>query len=671
MPIRIDSDGLFLDERFLPLYSGTVHYWRHPQDKWKGILEQIKQTGFRVVAIDIPWGTHEAGPSIFEFGAKDPARNLGQFIDYCRELGLYLIIHPGPHQELDVPWAGIPARIVRNSAFWALTSTGTPALLDAFPQPFPLISYANNRLYTEFSKFLDVLCPILVPRQYPNGPIILCQAGGTIDFGKRYRAYDIDYSAESLTLYRQFLTDKYHRIETLNEIYSSNFNNFNAIQPPKSFTAASHKDYFWCTDWIAYKESLGVESAKRIAPLLRARGISIPLFHAVHPTTSPADHYSLLASTESQMTGIEVTPALDRLPEFAFQLRHTAGTHPFPYAASFPQGADWLSAPLLSPSEQEFIILFSIMFGLSGMNFRMLVENDGWSGSPFTRQGQERGEYAALHRRLLNFITSLRVFETKKLARCLVMLHHDIERFHLSVSDFDLAYLGLLPVPETFSQIPHGLTFEVDPFPLSIREKNKNWLADLLQLFQKQQIEYNVTDSDAPLRRLNNYEMVFMPMADFVRQSDFEKLLDYVQRGGHLVLGPGMPSLNEKLGELILIKVIMGQLMYKFERMQSPGTITMGNGKFTWQNNIDAIEELLPTSLQNPILHDNPSLFLTIREGPHNLMFLANPTHEDQTTSIISTSTLKGVWNLPEKQFKGIFQAIVRPLSVQVMEVLP
>jgi len=325
----------------------------------------------------------------------------------------------------------------------------------------------------------------------------------------------------------------------------------------------------------------------------------------------------------------------------------------------------------LSPSEQEFLILASVMFGLSGINFRMLAECDRWSGSVFMNNGQERSEYATLHRRLQNFFNTLRVLESKKIAHCLVLLHHEMEQFHLSVSDFDLAYLGLLQFPKSFSTIPHAMPFSVDPYPLSIREGKKNWLSDIFQLLQTQQIEYNITDTDAPLRLLNMYETVILPMSDFVRQTDFEKLLDYIQRGGHLVMGPGQPSLNDALDELGMAKVIMGQLMYKFDKLESPGTVTMGNGKFTWQNNIQAIQDSLSPSLQNPILHDNPALHLTIREGPHNLMFLANPTYQDQTTSITSSSTLKGVWNLPDKPFKGVFQAIVRPLSVQVMEILP
>jgi beta-galactosidase len=671
MPINIDSSGITVDGQYLPLYSGTIHYWRHAQPDWKPILQQVRETGFKVVATDIPWGIHESGPMIFDFGEKDPSKNLAEFIDLCRENGLLLIVHLGPQHDLDIPLAGLPVRIIRNSAFWALTSSGAPAILDAFPQPFPMISYASNRFYAEFGKFLDALCPILVPRQYPNGPIILCKAGGTVDFGGRYRAYDIDYSQDALLLYRKFLIDKYRTIEKLNDLYSSKFDNFSAILPPKAYTSTLQKDFHWYMDWIAYKEHLASESALRVVPLLKDRKIAVPVFHAVQSITSPTDHYALVSAEDNQFVGYDVAPSIDRLPELVLQIRHMAGMYPFAYAASFPQGADWLSGPMLSPGEEEFLILSSIMFGTSGFNFRMLAECDRWTGSPLTRRGQEREEFASLHRGIINFLTTLRVLESKKFARCLILVNHDIERFHLAVSEYDLAYLGLLPFPNSFSRTSHRLEFMRDPYPESIREDSKNWFSDLYQLLNSQQIEFNLTDSSAPLIALNKYEMVFLPTVDFIRQQDFDKVADYVQRGGHLVVGPGFPGLNEKLQTMSMIKVVMGQLIYKLEKVEHPGTIPIGKGKLTWQPDVEAIKELLTPAMQNAILHDNPALWSTIREGPHNLMFLANPTRQEQTTNITSPLTLKGVWGIPEKPFKGIFQTMIRPMSVQIMEVLP
>jgi beta-galactosidase len=671
MPIHIESNGISLDGQYLPLYAGTIHYWRHARTEWKPILEQAKLTGFKVVTIDIPWGVHESGPSIFDFGEKDPSKNLADFIDLCKETGLFVIVQPGPQHDIDIPYAGIPLRIVRNSSFWALTSNGTPAILDAFPQPFPLLSYANNRLYVEFGKFLDMLCPILAPRQHPSGPIILCKAGGTIDFGKRYRAYDVDYSQDALLAYRKFLTEKYRTIEKLNDVYASKFVNFSAILPPKSFISASQKDFSWYMDWIACKEHIGSESARRVVPLLRERKITMPVFHALDTISSPSDHISLMSSEDNQFVGYDIKPSFDRLSDLVLQIRYLAGTPPFASISSLPQGADWLSGTMVSPSEQEFLILTCVMFGVSGINFRMLADYDRWIGSPLTRHGQEHEEYANLHRKILNFLTTLRVLETKKFARCLVLLNHDIERFHQAVSDYDLAYLGLLQFPNSFSQIAHKMGFAHDPYPQSIRESPHNWISSVCHGLDSQQAEYNLTDSNAPLIILNRYDMVFLPMVDFLRQQDFDKVIDYVIRGGHLVVGPGSPNLNENLQALTMIKVMMGQLIYKFEKMESPGTITLEKGKFTWQPDGSAIQDLLTPTMKNAILHDNPALWLTIREGPHNLMFLANPTRQEQTTNIVSSMTLKGIWGLPDKSFKGIFQAILRPMSIQIMEVLP
>ena len=43
MAIRIESNGLYLEGRQIPLYSGSVHYWRHAPEVWRTILERIKE----------------------------------------------------------------------------------------------------------------------------------------------------------------------------------------------------------------------------------------------------------------------------------------------------------------------------------------------------------------------------------------------------------------------------------------------------------------------------------------------------------------------------------------------------------------------------------------------------------------------------------------------------
>jgi len=136
MAIRVDSNGLYLDGRRIPLYSGSVHYWRYSPNTWPTLLERIKELGFEIIQSPVPWGLHESGPGIFDFGEKNPQKGLPQFLDLCTKAGILAILRPGPFVGEDMPFGGFPLRVIRNSAVWALTSTGAPALSTRYATPF-------------------------------------------------------------------------------------------------------------------------------------------------------------------------------------------------------------------------------------------------------------------------------------------------------------------------------------------------------------------------------------------------------------------------------------------------------------------------------------------------------------------------------------------------------
>ena len=661
MAIRIEANGIFIKDRHIPFYAGSVHYWRHSVDAWKPLLEQVKGLGFDIVSTDVPWGIHEAGFSTFDFGSRDPSKNLAAFIDTCRECNLYVILRLGPFHDVDLPWAGLPNRIAQNSSSWALTYSGSPALMDAFPRPFPVPSLASEKIFQEFAKFLDVLCPQIKNRQDPDGPIILCQAGATLGLFHREKTYDIDYSADSVCFYRTFLMEKYNSVDAMNAVYGTRYMVFSEAVPPRSCSAATFKDLPLYLDWVECKEALASNSVRRIIPLLRDRGIHVPLYHAAEPVTSPVDHQRLAAAPEAEFLSLRLKYMPGRFRDYINRARYMSGTHRFPCATDFPAGARWSSSFLPTPAEQEFLILSAIMFGISGFHFQMIAEREGWTGSPITRDGRERDEYTAMFKKLRQFLTDSHVLEGKKVARALILLNYDMERYHLAVSGFDDAFLGLIHVPRQFLEISHHFDFAQAPYNQSIRYPGRNWLSDLLQLLESRQIEFNISDTHASMEVLAMYDTIFLPMCDFIAQADFEKLIEFVERGGHLIMGPGQPVLNGQFQPLITSK---------YQKLNLPGTVPAGLGELSWHPEVAPVEKILSAAIQNKVLHDNPELHLAVHEGPRHLIFLANSTRQRQTATLVSPWTLRGVWNLPDQRYEGSFPVEINPFSVQVWEVV-
>ncbi len=660
MAIRIESNGLYLDGRSIPLYSGSVHYWRHAPEVWRTLLERIKDLGFEVIQFPIPWGLHESGPGIFDFGQKNPQKGLPEFLDLCREVGLLAIVRPGPIVDEDMPYGGFPLRVIRNSAVWALTSTGAPAVSSRFATPTAMPSYASEKFLQEVGKFLDQLMPILAPRQFPDGPVILCQVNKESAFMGRTRAYDLDYCPESIALYKKFLAEKYGSVEELNATYGTKYTAVSEVAPPKTCDAVVQRDLPWYLDWVEYKEYLIRRFLRRLADMFRERGVTVPLaVEGPSIYSTPIDSLEIQKTLETPLLGMEIDPHPSEYPALARQVRYLSGTSRLPFVSRFGCGSPWLSPHVNSPAELEFTILCAVMHGMSAVNFHMLAEGDRWVGAPILRSGEFRAEYADLFRRLSAFFAQYRIWESKKNCRTLLLISRSLERYHVAFSTLNHAYLGLLRIPKIFSEVPSSLGFQTEPMQQSIQEEG-SWIQEACRYLENAQVEYNLADAHLMLDELTKYDMVFVPTVDFMDPKEQEKLLEFAGRGGHLVFGPALPSLDERMNPA---SVFGGAI-------QVPGTQTRDSGKITFLPSFDLAKDLITPDMPNVVLLDNPNLRLTIRGGTSILVFLANPTTAPQRSMMISSWPLRGVWNAPAETQTGSVTAEVGPLTVEVWEVL-
>jgi beta-galactosidase len=660
MAIRVDSNGLYLDGRRIPLYSGSVHYWRYSPNTWPTLLERIKELGFEIIQSPVPWGLHESGPGIFDFGEKNPQKGLPQFLDLCTKAGILAILRPGPFVGEDMPFGGFPLRVIRNSAVWALTSTGAPALSTRYATPFAIPSYASERFLHEVGKFLDALAPVLVSHQYPDGPVILCQMNKESAFMGRTQAYDLDYCPESITLFRNFLSEKYGAIENLNTVYATKYSAYSEISAPKRCEATVQRDLPVYLDWVEYKEYLIRRFYQRLGGMFRDRGISVPLsIDGPSIFSTPMDSIGLQKSLEITLTGMEVDPNSSDYPALARQIRYLTGTSKLPFVSKFGSGNSWFAPRVNTPHEEEFAILSAVMHGMTAVNFHMLAEGDRWVGAPISRDGAFREEFADLFRHLQPFFAKYGVWESKKNCRTLVVLSYELERYHLAVSTMNYAYLGLIRIPAIFSEVSIPLGFQIDPARQSIYEEG-SWIQEACRFLENAQVEYNLSDSHQELDEMAKYDMVFLPTADFMDLREQEKFLEFADRGGHLVFGPGLPTLDGRMNPGSVLK----------NAIQIPGTQTRGAGKITYLPTFDAAKELITADMPNVVLLDNPNLRLTIRGGSSNLIFLANPTGVNQRSMMISSWPLRGVWNAPEETQTGSVTTEIGPHTVQVWEVL-
>lgn len=132
--------------------SGAIHYFRVHPDLWQDRLERLAAMGLNTVETYVAWNFHSPGPGRYDFSGW---RDLQRFIRLAGDLGLQVIVRPGPYICAEWELGGLPAWLLRTPM---RLRTSDPAYLAAVDE------------------YLDAVVPLLAPLQATyGGPIIAVQ----------------------------------------------------------------------------------------------------------------------------------------------------------------------------------------------------------------------------------------------------------------------------------------------------------------------------------------------------------------------------------------------------------------------------------------------------------------------------------------------------------------
>ncbi|XP_044159623.1 beta-galactosidase-1-like protein [Bufo gargarizans] len=170
------------DGRCFRYISGSIHYFRIPSSYWKDRLMKMYMTGLNAVQIYVPWNFHEPQPGVYNFRGD---HDLEHFLNLTMELGLLVIMRPGPYICAEWDMGGLPAWLLNKKNISLRASD--PDYLNAV------------------DSWLSVLLPKLRPRLYNNGGnIISVQVEN--EYGS-FQACDYGYMRHLHAMFRLYLGD--------------------------------------------------------------------------------------------------------------------------------------------------------------------------------------------------------------------------------------------------------------------------------------------------------------------------------------------------------------------------------------------------------------------------------------------------------------------------------
>ncbi|ELT88070.1 hypothetical protein CAPTEDRAFT_181391 [Capitella teleta] len=120
MPVlETRDDAFFLNGKKTLLLSGAVHYFRVVPEYWRDRLLKVKAAGLNCVETYVAWNAHEAVRGTFDFSG---ILDLRRFIQIAQDVGLYVLLRPGPYICSEWDFGGLPSWLLHDPEMKVRTS---------------------------------------------------------------------------------------------------------------------------------------------------------------------------------------------------------------------------------------------------------------------------------------------------------------------------------------------------------------------------------------------------------------------------------------------------------------------------------------------------------------------------------------------------------------------
>ncbi|MCC7540191.1 MAG: beta-galactosidase [Deltaproteobacteria bacterium] len=528
-------------ERDVPLLSGSLQYYRMERAAWRPALEGLAAMSLPIVELYVPWGVHEEAPGRFDFGDRDPKKDLGALLDLVHETGLLAFVRPGPHINAEMTWFGLPERIVHDRGCQARSPRQNPVVLMFPPLMFPVPSYASTTYLAEVGRWYDAVAAVVAPRLWPNGPVALAQVDNEAAFYFRNGPYCQDYHPDAVARWRDMLRAQYESLDEVAAAHRRRYLSWEDVRPPLAFDAKDAPDLAIHLDWARFHEHLLSTSVTWMRERLEQAGVrGIPMAHNV-----PLGERGLPVSLPDleqrfDLVGLDFYHSRREHLHVRRRALYMAGTLRFPYAPELGVGAPFWFTPL-AHEDSLHTALVALAYGLRGFNLYMAVERDRWYGAPIDVEGRRRAG-SGVWKSLLDTLVATRFDELERKAAVGLVLpreHAQLARVtHLfgaaSPSTFDALGIGADAVcrEDTFG------------FAEPIQIASTEHIDRLALALDAVDVPYVFVDGDAPVEQLARCRVLVCPSFEVASPERWERLAEAARRGSRVFLSPRVPTLD-------------------------------------------------------------------------------------------------------------------------------
>jgi beta-galactosidase len=541
-------------DRDVPFLAGALHYFRTPRERWRAALAELAALGLPMVETYVPWGVHELAQGAFDFGPEhtpggDPQKDLPAFLRLAHELGLYVVLRPGPHINSEMTWFGLPERIVHDRACQARGPNGGAVWLPFPPRMFPVPSYASETFLSETDAWLGAFASVVRPFLAPAGPVVLLQVDNEATYYFRDAPYDQDYHPDAITRWHHYLAARHGTAAELSRAHHSKYERIEDCAPPTRFELHDDDDVAPSRmavhlEWAAFREHLIEGSLARMKEMFVRHGLGgVPTFHNL-PLGELASPVSL-----PKIEGVVGFVGLDyyhaRREHRAIKRRtlYVAGTSRMPTSPELGVGAPPWFTPL-AHEDSLYTALVGLAYGLRGFSLYMAVDRDRWYGAPIDSLGTPRIE-AAQWKALIRGLGETQFHRLERRARVALV----VPREYVRMTRMTHVYGPVTPV--TLEAVSGSPIDGASDHPLGLKGPVQVLWWKMLTRFAdalgRAGEAFVYVDSDVPAERLAEFDAVITPSYELASPERWRALTHFAQDGGLVVYGPAMPTYDLSL----------------------------------------------------------------------------------------------------------------------------
>jgi hypothetical protein len=494
LSVKIREKKVWVNGAPVSLLGGEVHYWRLAPESWRSVLTQVQELGIGVVATYVCWEFHEVEPGNYDFqGKTDPRRNLAGFLDLLTEMGFWIIIRPGPYIYSEWVNAGVPKRAARHHRL-------APEYLDLARE------------------YLQAVVPVLQPYfATRGGRIILCQAENELDCWPHMYTEALGLGKQA-GLFQKFLGERYQTIENLNQTWGKCYGEFEQARAVLACPPERHDLFPRYLDFYRFKHWYVLKASQWAVNTYRELGVDIPILMntiPVHANEPWADMEKV-----ADLVGTDLYPSntfrrgSDEHQKFLEAVRYLRSYSCLPYICEFEAGI-WHGGHLeremgaLEANHYRMAVVSALLGGAAGWNWYMLVNRDNWYMSPINEWGRKRVDLFGVFSRV-------------------VEMYREID-------------------PTTLVKLT-DVAVTIDPLQQAAAHPE----ADLLRALYQADVDYEFFDVHTG-QVTKPY--LFYGGGGWLDREAQQRLVEYVQNGGHLICLGVRPYLDERLQDLNLLEI--------------------------------------------------------------------------------------------------------------------